>query len=90
MYLFLIVARVSGTDNEFSTFLKPAADEQSAQDFVLADLTQGWDDDGKQNATLEIDVSILVGQYVAEDTLRVPAGADWTLNAQEWAQALAA
>ncbi|KKI34967.1 hypothetical protein VI03_30995 [Burkholderia vietnamiensis] len=89
MYLFLIVARVSGSDNEFSCFLKPAADEQSAQEFVLAHLTEGMDDDDKQDASLEIDVSSSVGQYVAQDTLRVPHGTDWMLSADVWARVLA-
>ncbi|KVN48781.1 hypothetical protein WT12_08530 [Burkholderia territorii] len=85
MYLFLIVARLSGSDAEFRTFLKPAGDEQAAQDIVLADLTGEME---KREQSLEIDVSALVGEYVAEDTLRIPTGVDWMLDRQEWLRSI--
>lgn len=84
MYLFLIVARLSGSDAEFGTFLKPAEDEQSAQDLVLADLTEEMGEIEGETQSLEIDVSIMIGAYVAEDTLRIPTGVDWMLDRQEW------
>jgi hypothetical protein len=88
MYLFLIVARVDGSDNDFSTYMRPARDEESAQNFVLADLTDTLDAEDKPNATLEIEVSCVVGQYVAQDALRLPRGTDWMLSNAEWAEVL--
>ena len=84
MYLFLIVARLSGSDAEFGTFLEPAEDEQIAQDLVLCRFTDEMEEIEKREKSLEIEVSVLIGEYVAEDTLRIPTGVDWMLDRQVW------
>lgn len=80
MKLFLIVAKVDEESEYMHTFLMPASDEQSAQDFVFNELVQGMDDEGKQSRTLDVDVSVLVGEYEGDDLLRIPAGVDWNLK----------
>jgi hypothetical protein len=75
MKLFLIVARRKDSDNDFSTFLFPAADEDAAAAYVREELTEMDPDD-----EVETDVSIMVGEYMSETTLRVPEGTDWALD----------
>lgn len=80
MDLYLIVAKADEESENWHTFLMSANDEQSAQDMVLAELTEGMDEETKQQRTLEVDVSVLVGIYERDDRLLIPSGVNWNLK----------
>jgi hypothetical protein len=75
LFLYLLVGRLERQDSDV-TMLIPAEDESAAQ----AAFKRGLQEDDEDNRELDMDVSILVGEYTSLDTVRVPEGTDWHLS----------
>lgn len=75
MFLFLIVGRLERQDSD-TVSLIPAADETTAHQSFRESLRE----DEMDSRELDLDVSLVVGEYTGVDTVRVPEGTDWHLS----------
>ena len=76
LFLFLLVGRLERQDKD-TTSLIPATDEAAAHDAFYRVLADG---DADEDRELDMDVSVLVGEYTGVNTVRVPDGTDWHLS----------